>query len=151
MTKTKDIAYIALAAAAIFLGSIFIAYLMGRVPNASASVARGGEYNATNTRSVLGVSMLNGQNLTSTTTTTPGTLGSIIIEGAAAGQINLYDATTTNVTLRAASMSTTSITVAVFPTSVVAGVYTFDTTFANGLLVELIGTTPTSTITYRLN
>ncbi len=125
--------------------------MMGRTPVANGSVARGGEYNATNTRSVIGVSMLNGQNLTSTATTTPGTLGSVIIEGAAAGQINFYDATTTNVNLRATSMSTTSITVAVFPVSVAAGTYTLDVTFANGLLTELIGATPTSTITYRLN
>jgi len=78
-----------------------------------------------------------------------GSLGSVIITGAGAGTINLYDATTTDITLRTGNTATSSLYIATIPDSTVAGTYTFDTSFYTGLLVEIIGTTPTTTITFR--
>jgi hypothetical protein len=39
--------------------------------------------------------------------------------------------------------------IASVPVSAAAGDYVFDVAFSNGLLVETIGTAPTSTITFR--
>lgn len=79
----------------------------------------------------------------------PGMLGSFVITGATTGIVEFYDATTSNVSLRAASMSTSSITVASFPASTGAGTYTLDATLANGLVTYVSGTAPTSTVTYK--
>jgi hypothetical protein len=81
--------------------------------------------------------------------TSPGTLGSVVITGAGAGSITLYDATTTDVTKRA--LATTSLTVvAQLPASTAAGTYTFDANFYKGLAAVWSSTlTGTSTITYR--
>lgn len=82
-------------------------------------------------------------------TTTGGALGSVIITGAATGVINLYDATTTNVALRTGQKATSTILVATFPASTAAGTYTFDEILYDGLFIDIIGTMPTTTITYR--
>ncbi len=81
----------------------------------------------------------------------PATLGSVVITGAAAGVINIYDATTSNVNLRTGNVPTSTILKATFPASAAAGTYTFDTTVTNGLYVSILGTMPTTTITYRAN
>lgn len=78
----------------------------------------------------------------------PGTLGSVIITGAGAGSFTLYDATTSNVNLRAGATSTLSV-LANFPNSASAGTYTFDENVINGIVVEFVGAQGTSTITYR--
>lgn len=74
----------------------------------------------------------------------PGQLGSVTITGAAAGVINLYDATSTVTNTEWAT--TTLVTI---PASAAAGTYTLDASFTKGLLYELIGTAPTSTITFK--
>lgn len=78
-----------------------------------------------------------------------GSLGSVVITGSVAGTLNFYDATTTNVTLRATAQSTSSILIASLPSSLVAGTYVFDIAFGRGLIVDLIGSFPTSTVTFR--
>lgn len=90
-------------------------------------------------------------NLTSSTTAANGTLGSIVITGAAAGVINIYDATTTNINLRTGQTATSSILIASFPASTAAGTYTLDENFYTGLIYDVVGTMPTTTVTYRSN
>lgn len=119
-----------------------VSILLKPVSPVEGSTARGSEYQATTTSTGR---FLNDVALQ----TTSGTLGSVVITGAAAGVISLYDATTTNVSQRAASMSTSSILVASFPASAAAGTYTFDEILINGLYVDITGTMPTSTITFR--
>lgn len=79
-----------------------------------------------------------------------GSLGSIIVTGASAGGINIYDATTTDITLRG-NKATNTILVASIPPSLAAGTYVFDVQLSTGLYVDLLagGTMPTTTITYR--
>lgn len=74
-----------------------------------------------------------------------GTLGSVVITGASAGTIDLYDATTTG----AHSDYVGTTTLASFPLSTVAGTYTFDVQYKKGLMLVLSGTTGTSTITWK--
>jgi hypothetical protein len=78
-----------------------------------------------------------------------GALGSVVITGAGAGLIEIFDATTTNSGLRAASMTTTSIQMVSIPESTAAGTYTFDMIFKNGLIITTQTVRPTSTITWR--
>ena len=78
-----------------------------------------------------------------------GALGSVVITGADTGILNFYDATTTDINLRASSKSTSSIWVASIPASTAAGTYIFDTLVTDGLYLERIGESPTSTITFR--
>ena len=110
------------------------------------SVSVGNEYNATTTRS------FNNTALPSPTLikTGSGTLGSVIVTGAATGEWRLYDATTTNVSLRTGQAATSTLTFISFPASLAAGTYTFDMNFNTGLLYDFVGgVAGTSTITFR--
>lgn len=81
--------------------------------------------------------------------TRAGSLGSVVITGAASGIVHFYDATTTDASARTVS-ATTSLLIATLPASLAAGTYTFDVVFTDGLILDLeSGTMPTSTITYR--
>jgi len=82
--------------------------------------------------------------------TAGGALGSIVITGAAAGVIEIYDATTTNGTLRT-TVATSSLTkLATIPASTVAGTYVFDVVANTGLAwARTLAATPTTTLTYR--
>ena len=104
------------------------------------SVAIANEYRATSTKDYKGTVLTNLKVLKSES----GTLGSVVITGAGAGTINLFDATSTKTNGEWATTSLASI-----PVSAAAGTYTFDVSFYKGLIVEIIGTAPTSTITYR--
>ncbi len=78
----------------------------------------------------------------------PSTLGSVVISGATTGSMFIYNATTSDNNLRA-SVPTSTILKAHFPTLTAAGTYTFDASMPTGILLEVIGTAPTSTITTR--
>lgn len=80
--------------------------------------------------------------------TAQGTLGSVIITGAQAGHMTVYNATTSDVTLRALATSSLDV-LAHIPSSAAAGTYTFDAEANRGLLLVVEGTQPTTTITYR--
>lgn len=133
--------------ALIALAIVFVGY--NPIEPALASVSRGGEYNATSTASsnIYGAftdsrQIYNG----------PGTLGSVVITGAATGIMNFYDATTTDITKRTNNTSTSSILIASFPASTAAGTYTIDVDFFTALLLDSpTGTMPTTTITWREN
>lgn len=78
-----------------------------------------------------------------------GSVGSVVITGAAAGTFELLDASTTNASLRTITATSSLRKIASFPTSAAVGDYIFDASFYNGLVVEFIGTQGTTTITYR--
>ena len=80
-----------------------------------------------------------------------GALGSIIVTGQGGKTIDLYDATTTNVSLRKNNPATSTIWMASLPTNASSTTFTFDTIFQNGLLLVYGGgnITGTSTITWR--
>ena len=105
------------------------------------STTVGNEYNSTSTKSYNGTAISSFISLK----TTPGTLGSIVVGGATAGQvINLYDATST-----LSNSQTGTTTLVTIPSTALGGTYTYDISFYRGLLLEVIGATGTSTITYR--
>lgn len=137
-----------LATGALLVG-IFIGLFLTYGEKVEGSVTVGNEYYATSTASV---SMFGSQtNLTNRVLKTGyGSLGSVIITGANTGIINIYNATTTDITKRTGQTSTSSILIASIPASAPAGTYTFDAVFTTGLMIDLwSGTAPTSTITYR--
>ena len=76
-------------------------------------------------------------------------LGSLVITGANTGIIDMYNVTTTNVNLRAAALTTSTVLIASVPASTAAGTYTFDINAYVGLFVEVTGLAPTSTLTWR--
>lgn len=125
------------------LSAFIVVFITGPQTQVGASVSQGSDYHATTTstgRFNPAVSLVQSGN---------STLGSVIITGAAAGTIEIYDATTSSVSLRAASMASSTILLASFPASTAAGTYTFDQIAQYGILVSITGTMPTSTITYR--
>ena len=115
----------------VVIGSAFAGTQLG-------SVQRSGEYQP--------------KALISTTATTllqtgASTLGSVVITGANTGVVEFLDATTTNVGLRVGTTST--LRKVSIPASTAAGTYTFDIVFVNGLLMDILGLAPTSTVTWR--
>lgn len=78
-----------------------------------------------------------------------GALAQVTITGANTGLITIYNATTSNASLRAADKATSTIVIADFPVSTAAGTYTFDARYTDGLLVVTSGAPATSTITWR--
>ncbi len=78
-----------------------------------------------------------------------GILDKVVITGAATGVINFYDATTTNASIRFPQATSSLRVIASFPASTAADSYPVNVAFTNGLISEIIGTTPTTTITYR--
>ena len=122
------------------------AYLMQPAQPVQGSVSYASEYHSTSTRTLPASTAIAALSLLGSG---PSTLGSVVVTGAGAGNINFYDATTSNALLRAGTMATSNITVASIPASAAAGTYTFDVVVYNGLLMEVTGTAPTSTVTYR--
>ena len=113
--------------------------------NPIGSVEIANEYQATSTLSAIGVAMKSGYTFVNGSAS----VGSVVITGAATGVVNLYNATTSNVLLRGASFATSSLTYINIPASLAVGTYTFDMVFDKGIVIEIVGTAPTSTITYR--
>ncbi len=111
-----------------------------QVPESIGSVAISNEYHSVLTGASSGGSD------TLQLTTAPATLGSIVIT-ATGGAITVYNATTSNVTLRAGA--TTTLDFVNIPSGTAVGTYTYDLVLPHGLLVVLEGTQATSTITFR--
>ncbi len=74
-----------------------------------------------------------------------GSLGSVVLTGTSAGDITLYDATTSG----AHSDYVGTTTLASIPASAAAGTYIFDVKYTKGLMLVLSGTIGTSTITWK--
>jgi len=80
----------------------------------------------------------------------PGSLGTVVITGANTGVVNIYDATTTDITQRTGNKASSTILIASLPASLVAGDYIFDIALSTGLYVDLVsGNMPTTTISFR--
>jgi len=78
-----------------------------------------------------------------------GVLGSLVVTGANTGSIDVYNVTTTDIGLRAAALTTSTVLIASFPASLAAGTYTLDINAYQGIFVEVTGDAPTSTLTWR--
>ena len=135
--------------------TMLIGLLTGYIASVSqgptfGSTVQGNDYSATSTRDHVGVALPNYSRLKETGNfCVSGALARVTITGAGAGQVRLWNATTTNPNLRAPSMSSSTILLAQFPVSAAANTYDFDLTFNCGLLYEIVGTAPTSTIVWR--
>jgi len=110
---------------------------------AEGSSVVGNDYYATTTGATSGNPAIR------TLKTGDGALGSVVITGANSGTITVYNATTSNVTLRASGKASSTIIIADFPANAATGTYTFDAQITDGLLVVTSGNAPTSTVTYR--
>ncbi len=133
----------------IVLIGIIVLVLAFRLPltqTVSGSSLQGNDYQSTTTQPIL-TGTFDGLELLKTGT---GSLAQVTITGANTGIIAFYDATTSDVSLRTASRSTSTIAIAELGASVAAGTYTFDAEFSDGLLmVRLSGSGPTSTVMWR--
>lgn len=145
----KDNFLIAFVGILLILAVVFTPRLLPPPTVSYGSVNQGNEYYATTTDATWSGTTFASAKVINTGV---GALGSVIIEKAtAAGTINIYDATTTNVNLRTNNLATTTITLASFLSTALGGTYTFDATYLNGLIIE-VGTSAgvaSSTITYR--
>lgn len=90
-----------------------------------------------------------GSNPVQTIKGSAGTLGSVIITAAGAGEFAFYEATTTNANKRTIKATTSLPIVASFPTNATVGTYTFDLSYSSGLIAEWKGAIGSTTITYR--
>lgn len=134
----KFVAAMGMSLAFIVLGLLFVA---GRTTVVQGSTIQGSEYQGTTTTA--------GNFLNDVSLNAGQTLGSVVITGAAAGTMDLYDATTSNVNLRTGNLASSSILLASFPTNAAVGTYTFDRIARYGVYVHIVGAMPTTTITFR--
>ena len=125
------------------IGAIFGMLINRQVPNNGiiefGSVAQSNEYQSTSKVPATTSQLIKA---------TRGTLGSIVVLGAGA-EIIIYNASTTNANLRTIAATSSLPILAAMPASAAAGTYTFDIRATEGLLMDIIGTTGTSTITWR--
>lgn len=121
-----------------------VGILLARESGKLGSVVQGNEYVATTTKSATGVTLTD-----RTLKTVGGVVSQVTITGAAAGQVTLCNATTSNASLRASSQATSSLTCINIPASTAAGTYIFDAEFPLGIILDTESTAPTSTILYR--
>jgi len=137
-----------IAGAALLISAFFILSLISdKASGVQGSVNVGNDYPyATSTRGYTGTALTNYTVIKNG----PGTLSRVVITGANTGIVRIWDATTTNVTLRAASDATSTLKYVEFPASAAANDYDFDVEFNDGILYELVsGLAPTSTIVTR--
>lgn len=145
MTKTMYLSLIITSVIAVVLMTVL---LWSNASPAIGSVEVSNEYQATTTGQTADLS-ITASKLITNATRQRGALGSVVITGANTGFVWIYDATTTNATLRAPSAGTSTILIASFPPSTAVGTYTFDAEYTNGLLVEISGIAPTTTVSFR--
>lgn len=122
---------------------VFVGSLAYRSEPVLGSIVEGQEYNATTTGA------FHAQSAETLLKTGTGALGQVTITGTGAGQVSIYNATTSNITKRTGNSATSSILLAEFNGNPTVGTYTFDARFTNGLLLVVGANRPTSTITWR--
>lgn len=148
MTQSNYTRSILIAAGLIVAITFAMMFVLQEPREAHGSIRVGDELLATSTaaNAVYGATVT-GSSLIKTGT---GALGSYTITGANTGIVNFYDATTTDVNKRTGQPATSTILIANFPASVVAGTYTFDVEYRTGLYIDLIsGNMATGTVSYR--
>jgi len=132
--------------AMIITGFVFAFILNNTAQVALGSTIQGSDYQATTTAASNGYGSITAGKLIKSGY---GSLGTVVITGANTGVVNIYDATTTDITLRG-NKATNTILVASIPASAAAGNYIFDIQLATGLYLDLVqGSFPTSTISFR--
>ena len=149
MTKGSSTLFILVAVGLFTLATILVPKInIAPESESFGSVVQGNEYLATTTcpNSTLCGNTANSVRLLKTGY---GAVGQITITGAGAGELSLYNATTSNVSARAADKATSTIAIALAPASAAANTYVFDAVFTDGLLLVVGATAPTSTITWR--
>ncbi len=147
MTKTSRYLVPAIIATGLFIAMLLALIVSQSAKVVDASVAQGSDYNSTSTAAS---NVYGAQTLSTLLKTGYGSIGSIVITGANTGVINIYNATTTDITKRASTKATSTILIASIPASAAAGTYVLDVAFSDGLYINLAtGNMPTSTITYR--
>ena len=139
-TITKINPVILFLGAALIVAAALFSYRSS--PVSVGSTPRGGEYQGTSTQQTY-------FNPETVLLTTSGVLGSVVITGTSGGVVNLYDATTSNINFRTGQAATSSLFLASFPANAATGTYTFDRNVYSGLYVSVVGTIPTTTITFR--
>lgn len=153
-TITKNIGYIWKVGLVIALILVSIYIQSVRTEKALGSVMPGGEYTATSTGTQAGFpnyrNALRSDFRSGYGTTTPGTLGSVVITNPGTSRFCLHDATST--ATNAENLSGTT-TIACFGASAPAGTYTFDMAVQRGVLVEYISADTvgwaSTTVTFR--
>lgn len=131
--------------ALLVLGGIVGFYSKGTTIINTGSVGITGEYHSTSTGEFISNSSTYSLGIIKNE---GGTVGSVVITGTGAGKMNFYDATTTDSTLREVS-ATSSIQKISIQESTAVGTYTYDAIFKDGIILEIIGAQPTTTITWR--
>ena len=114
------------------------------------SVAVGNQYQSTTTPNVADITNLCPPAAFAVSSSTTGVLGSVNVLLSGAGTLTIYDATTTDSTLRNPA-ATSSLILADFPVSPTVGSYHFDVEFKRGLLVDYSSSdlVSSTTISYR--
>ena len=138
-------------AIAIFVAVVGVFSILQREPK-SLSGATFGSNRSTTTPQVADATNLCPQHNFNLASSTTGTLVSVNITVSGGGELKIYDATTTNNSLRA-SAATSSLELISFPASATVGSYgDLDIEFKRGLLVDYTTTgtgVSSSTIAYR--
>ena len=140
----------------LLVGMLFatIFLLVQRPWQVGASVTVGNQYQSTTTPTVADQTNLCpkfGSNPNNVGSSTTGILGSVNVQLTGTGNLSIYDATTSDVTLRAPA-ATSSLLLADFPISPTAGSYHYDIEFKRGLLIDYNNTgtgVASTTISYR--
>jgi len=133
----------------LILSSMLAVVTQEKASSTFGSVTVGNEYFSTTTSAASVLPIIN--NLTGNTAPRQGTFGSIILTGSVAGgNIDFFDATTTNVNLRTGQNATSTLILASIPTGAPAGTYTYDSIYKHGILMVTSGVNnSTTTVTWR--
>lgn len=78
-----------------------------------------------------------------------GSIGSIYFALPTTGQVDIYDATTTDITKRTGAISSTTLLLASFPAGTGTSTVAIDAKYRFGLIVVFKGTNSSTTVTYR--
>lgn len=117
-----------------------------------AGVDRGSEYIATTTGQgggfTGGVARV-AYDLGDPNATIAGTLGSIYFATVTTAPVDIYDATTTDITLRTGNLATTSLLLASFPSGTGTSTVALDVRYRYGVIAVFKGTVSSTTITTR--
>ena len=157
MTLTRNKIITIAVVAVLFITFSIFAIVSQRPAQSLGSVEVGSQYLSTTTPAVADLANIcpfplaaaGGAKYASSTT---GVLGNVNILRSGGGILAIYDATTTNVALRSADQSTSTITLAYFGESPTAGTYQFDIGFKRGLLIDYSSAgagISSTTISYR--
>lgn len=81
----------------------------------------------------------------------PGTLSRVIVFKSSNAEVNLYNATTTNINLRTGGVATSTILLGSIGAGATSGTYNFNEQFGTGLIVEVVSSVgiASTTITWK--